>query len=481
MSESLIFEKSVPGRKGGYLPENDIPGFSVERVLPKRFLRETPPRLPEISEIDLIRHFTRLSTQNYGVDTGFYPLGSCTMKFNPKINEEVAKLPGFAMLHPLQKEESIQGGLKLLCELEAALCEIAGMGRVSLQPAAGAQGELAGMLMVRAHHRAKGSERKKVLIPDSAHGTNPASATLSGYSVQVVRSNKEGTVDLEDLKKAVDQECAAFMLTNPNTLGLFEKEIVAISKIVHDAGALMYLDGANLNALLGLTRPGDMGFDIVHINLHKTFSTPHGGGGPGSGPIGVKDELAPYLPGPRVVRTQKGYAWEKGSKKSIGRLHSFFGNFGILVRAHAYIRTHGASGLTRISKNAILGANYLKKQLAGDYPIAYDRPCMHEFVLTAKHFREKGIHAWDIAKRLIDYGFYPPTVNFPLIVEEALMIETPETESKETLDAFAAAMKAIRKEIDESPETVQGAPHTRAVGRMDEVQAARKLNVRYEE
>jgi glycine dehydrogenase subunit 2 len=480
VSEPLIFEKGAPGRRGGYLPENDVPGFSPERVVPKRFLREKPPGLPEVSEIELIRHFTRLSQQNYGIDTGFYPLGSCTMKYNPKINEEIARLPGFSLIHPLQPEETIQGALKLRYELERSLAEIAGMAGVALQPAAGAQGELAGMLIVRAYHRAKGAQRKKVIIPDSAHGTNPASAALAGYSVQVVRSNAQGTIDLEDLKKVVDPETAALMLTNPNTLGLFEREIEAISKIVHDVGALMYLDGANLNALLGLTRPGDMGFDIVHFNLHKTFSTPHGGGGPGAGPVGVREDLLPYLPGPRVVRDGERYLWEKGGGKSIGRLHGFYGNFGILVRAHTYIRAHGAEGLARISKNAILGANYLKKQLAGSYTVAYDRPCMHEFVLTAKRFREKGVHAWDIAKRLIDYGFYPPTVNFPMIVEEALMIETPESESREVLDAFADAMKAIRKEIDESPEIVKGAPHTRPVGRLDEVQAAKRLDVRYQ-
>jgi len=479
VSEPSIFEKSRPGRGSDYLPDSDVPPVSAEQMIPKGSLRQKPPQLPEISEIDLMRHFTRLSQKNYGIDTGFYPLGSCTMKYNPKINEEIAKLTGFARIHPLQPEQQVQGALKLLFELEKALCEISGMAGVSLQPSAGAQGELAGMLIARAHHIASGSRRKKVIIPDSAHGTNPASAALAGFSVQVVRSNSEGTIDLGDLRKVVDRETAALMLTNPNTLGLFEREILAIAQIVHEVGALLYLDGANLNALLGLTRPGDMGFDIVHFNLHKTFSTPHGGGGPGAGPVGVREKLLPYLPEPRVVEKEGRYLWGKSSPNSIGRLHSFYGNFGILVRAFTYIRAHGAQGLSRISRNAILSANYLKKQLGAFYPVAYDRPCMHEFVLTVKKFREKEIHAWDIAKRLIDYGIYPPTVNFPLIVQEALMIETPESESKESLDSFITAMRAIRREIDEDPESVREAPQSGPVGRLDEVQAAKKLDVRY--
>ena len=481
MPEKLIFEKSVPGRRGATFPTEGLQGFSIDQLLPKKHQRQLSLPLPEVSENELMRHYTRLSHENYGVDTGFYPLGSCTMKYNPKINEDVARFPGFAQIHPLQPIETVQGALELLYGLEKILAEIAGMARVSLQPVAGAQGELTGMLIARAYHRKQGRQRKKVIIPDSAHGTNPASAALAGYTIQTVHSNADGLIDVDDLAKMVDEETAAFMLTNPNTLGLFEREIEKIVRIVHDAGALMYLDGANLNALLGLTRPGDMGFDIVHFNLHKTFSTPHGGGGPGAGPVGVAERLVPYLPSPTIEKKGEEYTLDNRRPQSIGRIHGFHGNFGILVRAYTYIRRLGPSGLSAISRNAIINANYLKKQLEAYYPVPFNRPCMHEFVLSAKKFREKGVHAWDIAKRLIDYGFYPPTVNFPLVIEEALMIETPESEPREVLDAFAEAMKSIRKEIDEAPDKVTGAPHTRAVGRMDEVQAAKRLDVRYQE
>jgi len=477
--EKLIFEKSVPGRRGATFPTEALQGFSIDQVLPKKFQRQIPLPLPEVSENELMRHYTRLSHENYGVDTGFYPLGSCTMKYNPKINEDVARFPGFAQIHPLQPIETVQGALQLLYELEKILAEIAGMARVSLQSVAGAQGELVGMLITRAYHQQQGRQRKKVVIPDSAHGTNPASAALAGYTIQTVHSNADGLIDVDDLAKVVDEETAAFMLTNPNTLGLFEREIDKIVRIVHDAGALMYLDGANLNALLGLTRPGDMGFDIVHFNLHKTFSTPHGGGGPGAGPVGVAERLVPYLPSPMIEKKGDQYFLDERRPQSIGRIHGFYGNFGILVRAYTYIRRLGASGLSAISRNAIINANYLRKQLEGSYPVPFNRPCMHEFVLSAKKFRERGVHAWDIAKRLIDYGFYPPTVNFPLVIEEALMIETPESEPREVLDAFAEAMKSIRKEIDDDPSRLTGAPHTRPVGRMDEVQAAKRLDVRY--
>lgn len=480
MAEKLIFEKSVEGRRGITFPTEALEGFSVDQVLPKEFQREIPLPLPEVSENELMRHYTRLSQDNYGVDTGFYPLGSCTMKYNPKINEDVARFPGFSQVHPLQPKEASQGALELMYELEQMLAEISGMAGISLQPAAGAQGELTGMLITRAYHQRQGRQRKKVVIPDSAHGTNPASAHLAGFTVQTVRSNRNGLLDIDDLAKVVDEGTAALMLTNPNTLGLFERQIEEIVRIVHDVGALMYLDGANLNALLGLTRPGDMGFDLVHFNLHKTFSTPHGGGGPGAGPVGVASSLIPYLPFPVIQKQEGRYLLDSNCPKSIGRVHGFYGNFGILVRAYTYIRRLGASGLSAVSRNAILNANYLKKKLEAHYPVPMSCSCMHEFIVSARVFREKGIHAWDIAKRLIDYGFYPPTVNFPLIVPEALMIEPPESESRETLDAFVAAMLEIRKEIDQAPEKLLGAPHTCTVGRMNEVQAAKRLDVRYE-
>lgn len=485
MSEKLLFEKSVSGRRGMTFPRTGLDGCSVDQILPKKYLRETPAPLPELSENELMRHYTRLSQETYGVDNGFYPLGSCTMKYNPKIHEDVVRLPGFSEIHPLQPEETVQGALALLYDLERMLAEIAGMTAVSLQPVAGAQGEMCGMLITRAYHQSQGRQRKVVVIPDSAHGTNPASAHLAGYTIRTVRSNQDGIIDLGDLSKVVNHETAALMLTNPNTLGLFERETGKIVKIVHDAGALVYLDGANLNALLGLTRPGDMGFDIVHFNLHKTFSTPHGGGGPGAGSLGVSRALSPFLPSPvigkKAGKKTERYFLDEARPQSVGRVHSYYGNFGILVRAYTYIRRLGAEGLSAISRNTILNANYLKKRLESAFLIPMDRPCMHEFILSAKPFREKGIHAWDIAKRLIDYGFYPPTVNFPLIIDEALMIEVPESEPREVIDAFADAMLAIRREIDECPEKVKGAPHTRKVGRMNEVQAARRLDVRYEE
>ncbi len=478
MPESLLFEKSTPGRWGYRLPELDVPAPPPDAV-PAGARRTTPPALPELSEVDVVRHYTRLSRENYGVDVGFYPLGSCTMKYNPKINEEMARHPGAAFSHPFQGEALSQGALRLMWELEQELKEVAGVDRVSLQPAAGAQGEFAGILMIRAYHAALGKPRRRVLIPDSAHGTNPASAALAGYEVQTVHSNSEGLVDVGDLAKLIDEQCAALMLTNPNTLGLFEKEIVKIAKIVHDAGALLYMDGANLNALLGLVRPGDMGFDVVHFNLHKTFSTPHGGGGPGAGPIGVKTPLVPYLPTPTVERDGDRYFLDHNRPQSIGRLHAFYGNFGILVRAYTYLRRLGAEGLADVSRHAIINANYVRARLAGAFHVAYDRACMHECIFSAKRQRAKGVHAWDIAKRLIDYGFYPPTINFPLVVEDAIMVEPPESESRQTLDAFCDAMLAIARECNEQPEIVLGAPHTTPRSRLDEVLAARKPVVRW--
>ncbi|MFQ5596654.1 MAG: aminomethyl-transferring glycine dehydrogenase subunit GcvPB [Nitrospiria bacterium] len=480
MSEDIIFEKSVSGRRGITFPTESIEGISPDTYIPKKYLRETPAPLPEVSENELIRHYTRLSEENYGVDNGFYPLGSCTMKYNPKIHEDLARVPGFSDIHPLQPEESVQGALALLYELAEMLAEISGMSSISLQPVAGAQGEMCGMLMTRAYHQSLGKQRRFVVIPDSAHGTNPASAHLAGYTVQTVRSNREGTIDLEDLAKVVNHDTAALMLTNPNTLGLFERQIGEVARVVHDAGALLYFDGANLNALLGLTRPGDMGCDIIHFNLHKTFSTPHGGGGPGAGPVGVSEALVPFLPSPQIEKKEATYYLDGQRPQSIGRVHGFYGNFGILVRAHAYIRRLGAAGLSAISRNTIINANYLKKRLGEDYFIPMNRPCMHEFIVSAKNFRDAGINAWDIAKRLIDYGFYPPTVNFPLNIEQALMIETPESEARETLDAFAEAMHQIRREIDTAPDKLKAAPQSRSVGRMNEVQAARHLDTRYE-
>ncbi|HEX9758222.1 MAG TPA: aminomethyl-transferring glycine dehydrogenase subunit GcvPB [Nitrospiria bacterium] len=479
MKEGLIFEKTVSGRRGYTLPALDVPEVSAQELIPQRYLREREHQLPEMSEGEVVRHYTRLSTQNFGVDLGFYPLGSCTMKYNPKINEDLANLPGFLHLHPLQPESLSQGALRLMYELAEMLGEIAGMNRVTLQPAAGAHGELAGLLMMRAYHEKQGNPRKHVLIPDSAHGTNPASAVIAGYSVQAIRSNKSGLVDLEDLKRHVNEDCAGFMLTNPNTLGLFERDILQIQKILHEAGGLLYLDGANLNAFLDLCRPGDMGFDVVHFNLHKTFTVPHGGGGPGAGALGVGERLVPFLPVPTVERDGERFYFDYDHPDSIGRLHGFYGNFGNLVRAYSYVRRMGAPGLEEVSRNAILNANYVRKRLEGFYPIPYNRPCMHEVVLSAKRFRNKGVHAWDIAKRLIDFGIHPPTVNFPLVVDEAIMIEPTETESKETLDHFCDAMIAIAKEIEENPEKVKGAPLTTAISRLDETKAVKDLDVRW--
>lgn len=479
MPERLIFEYSSEGKKGFSLPEMDVPVEPVEKFIENRHLRKDLPELPEVSEIEVVRHFTHLSQENYSIDSHFYPLGSCTMKYNPKINEDVARLSGFTNIHPLQPEELSQGSLQLLYELEQYLAEISGLSRVSLQPAAGAQGEMTGMLMIRAYHKAMGNPRKKVIIPDSAHGTNPASAVLSGYDVVEVKSDNEGRVDLEDLKRVADSECAAFMLTNPNTLGLFEKNILHISKILKEHGILLYLDGANLNAMLGLCRPGDMGFDVVHFNLHKTFSTPHGGGGPGSGPVGVKESLVPFLPVPVIVKKGERFYFNYDHPKSIGKVQGFYGNFGVMVKAYAYIRTLGAKGLREVSENAILNANYMKKRLEGYFALPYKSGCMHEFVLSISEQKKAGVSTKDIAKRLLDYGFHPPTVYFPLIVDEAMMIEPTETETKETLDKFCDALIAIAKEAKENPEIVKSAPHTTPVARLDEAKAAKELDLRW--
>ncbi|MBQ27993.1 MAG: glycine dehydrogenase (aminomethyl-transferring) [Nitrospiraceae bacterium] len=478
MIEPTIFELSREGRPGYLLPPLDVPDTPVEELLDPKVIR-TPLHLPEVSEFQIVRHFTRLSQATFGIDQGFYPLGSCTMKYNPKINDEIANLPGFAHLHPLQSPGQSQGVLQLIYDLEELLKEIAGLDRISLQPTAGAQAEFAAMLMVRSYHQQQsGNTRTKVLIPDSAHGTNPASAILAGYKIEVVKSGPDGLVDINDLKRLVDTDCAALMLTNPNTLGLFEREIVKISEIVHAAGVQLYLDGANLNALVGMAKPGDMGFDVVHFNLHKTFSTPHGGGGPGAGALGVKSHLEPYLPAPTVERQDNRYILDTDRPQSIGRVATFYGNIGILVRAFTYISRLGHTGLRAVSRLAIVNANYIRKRLENHYHIPYNRPCLHECVVSAKDFKSNGVHAWDIAKRLLDYEFYAPTVNFPLIVEEALMIEPTETEPKASLDAFCDAMIAIANEASSAPDLVKNAPHTLAVSRIDEVTAIRQLDLR---
>jgi glycine dehydrogenase subunit 2 len=451
--------------------------------LPAEALRSGAPRLPEVSESDLVRHYTRLSQMNYGVDTGIYPLGSCTMKYNPKVAEAVAALAGFQRLHPLQPDDTVQGALELLWRLERALCEVTGMARVSLQPPAGACGELTGLLLMRAHHRAGGrGPRRRVLIPDSAHGTNPASARMSGYEAVSVPSDVRGLVDAGALRKIVDEDVAGLMLTNPNTLGLFEEEIQEITSIVHEAGGLVYYDGANLNAILGRCRPGDMGFDIVHINTHKTFATPHGGGGPGAGPVGVREELVPFLPAPTVERKQASgrFFLDHDRPRSIGRVHGFNGNFAVLVRAYSYVFAHGADGLRHEAEHAVLNANYLAELIRDRYPAAYPGRPMHEFVATAKPLRdETGLRAMDVAKRLIDLGFHPPTVYFPLVVDEAMMIEPTETESQESLDAFAAAMLRAADEAGSDPELLRQAPTTTPVRRLDEARAARSPKLRW--
>jgi glycine dehydrogenase subunit 2 len=477
--DKLVFELSSPGRVGFSLPEADVPDRPLPELVPARFLRSEPAALPEVSEFDVVRHYSRLSRMNYGVDTHFYPLGSCTMKYNPKLNEDMARLPGFARLHPLAPAAASQGALRLMHELAAMLGEVAGMDAVSLQPAAGAQGELAGVLMIRAYHEARGETRTKVLVPDSAHGTNPASTAIAGYQVVEVRSLPNGEVDLDALDRHLGPDVAAFMITVPNTLGMFEPRIVEITEMCHARGAQVYMDGANLNAILGITRPGDLGFDVCHFNLHKTFTTPHGGGGPGAGPVGIKAHLEPFLPVPVVVRDGEQYGLDWKRPKSIGKLQAFWGNFGMLVRAYAYIRSMGPDGLRSVSDNAVLNANYVMKRLETHYDVAVPGPCMHECVLSARRQKKRGVTATDIAKRLLDLGFYAPSTYFPLIVEEALMIEPTETESRETLDAFCDAMIQIAQETETSPRTVHDAPVTTPVRRLDQTRAAREPDLRW--
>jgi glycine dehydrogenase subunit 2 len=479
LDEPLICERGSPGRIGYSLPEDDIPERNPTWELSDNLCRETLEHFPEVSEMEVVRHFTRLSQWNFSAATTLYPLGSCTMKYNPVVNEAVVRLAGLAQLHPLTPDEHAQGALELLAELERCLAEISGMEAISLQPAAGAQGELTGMKLIRAYHQERGAPRKKVLIPGSAHGTNPASAALCGYAVQEVATGAAGILEATTVAQAMDADVAALMVTNPNTLGLFEREIVQICEVVHRHGALVYMDGANMNALMGAAKPGHMGVDVVHFNLHKTFSTPHGGGGPGAGPVGVMQGLEPYLPVPRIVREDEQYRWSEAFPRSIGKVRSFYGNFGVLARAYAYILAMGGNGLTHATRMAVLNANYLRKRLEGNYELAYDGPCLHECVFSDASFKHSGVKTLDVAKRLLDYGFYAPTIYFPLVVSGALMIEPTETESKETLDEFSDALLAIAYEMRTSPEALQTAPLTTPVSRLDETRAARHPVLRW--
>jgi glycine dehydrogenase subunit 2 len=485
-----IFERSKPGRRAAVLPDAEVPEAPLAELIPAKLLRDEPPRLPEIAEPEIVRHYNRLSRRNFDLDTGLYPLGSCTMKHNPRLNERVAALPGHARLHPAQNPRQAQGALELMWLLQESLAEICGLPHVSLQPSAGSHGELAGLLLTRAFHADRGEVRTKVLAPDTSHGTNPASVTMAGYEIVKVATDERGGVEMDDLRAKVDDDVACLMLTNPNTLGLFDENIAEIAGLIHEAGGTLYYDGANLNAVMGQSRPGDMGFDIVHVNLHKSFSQPHGGGGPGAGPIAVSERIEPFLPRPQVVRRESGngsgptYDLDHDRPKSIGRLRGFQGNFGVFVRSGTYVLSLGGDGLAEASETAVLNANYLKARLtegrAGKYlPIAFDRHCMHEFVLSGKPMKkELGLATLDLAKRLLDFGFHPPTIYFPLLVEEALMIEPTETETKESLDAFAEAIEQILTEAEGDPEKAKQAPYTTPVRRLDEVKATRKPVVR---
>ena len=478
--EDLIFAKSTPGRQAVTVPKVDVPVQDEKEYIPDDYIRAIQPALPEVSELEVVRHFVNLSQLNHCIDKGFYPLGSCTMKYNPKVNDLLASLEGFRELHPLQPIEQVQGALELIWRLQESIAAIVGLPAVSLQPAAGAHGELTGLLLIKAYFKEKGEmQRVKIVIPDTAHGTNPATATQAGFDVIEIKSNDRGLVDLAALTSALGPDTAAIMLTNPNTLGLFEEEIQSIQKLVHEAGALLYYDGANLNAIMGLVRPGDMGFDVCHLNLHKTFSTPHGGGGPGGCAVAAKSFLEPYLPKPTIVFKDGQYAFDYDRPQSVGKVKGFYGNFGILVRAYAYILALGGDGLSQVSKDAILAANYLRSKLSSRYAVIHKQPCMHEFVLSASRQKERGVSAGQIAKRLLDFGVHAPTVYFPLLVTEAMMIEPTETESKATLDAFASIMISIDEETKSEPETVRNAPHTLAVGKLDQALAARKPDLRW--
>ncbi len=478
-NEPLIFDLGTENREAYSLPKSDVPEENIDDLIPANQKRDEIKGFPEVSEIGVIRHFTRLSQWNFSVDHGFYPLGSCTMKYNPKINEDIARTPAFTNSHPLQQEQLSQGNLQLMYELAQDLAEISGMDKVSLQPAAGAQGELAGMMMVRAYHQKNGNPRKKVLLPDSAHGTNPATSTLSGYEVVSLKSNDLGLLNPQVVKNAMDEEVAALMLTNPNTLGLFEKDILEITEIVHDKGGLVYCDGANLNALMGISKIGDMGVDVMHFNLHKTFSTPHGGGGPGSGPVGVKNNLIPFLPIPIIDQKNNRYFLNYDHPQSIGKLKGFYGNFSIFLRAYAYIKTLGKENIRKVSEIAVLNANYIRSRLKEDFHLAYESPSLHECVFSDKNQLQHGVSTLDIAKALIDYGFHPPTIYFPLIVKGALMIEPTETEAKKTLDKFVEAMKDIAKRTKEDPKSLHHTPLKSKVSRLDETLAARKPKLRW--
>jgi glycine dehydrogenase subunit 2 len=480
LNERLLFEGGSPGRRAFDLPALDIPVVPILEILSPGLLRDDVPGMPELSEVDVVRHFTRLSTWNYHIDLGLYPLGSCTMKYNPKINELVARLEGFAMAHPYMPAELTQGALEVQKMLETCLAEISGMDAVTLQPAAGAHGELTGILMIRAYHESRGRARRTVLVPDSAHGTNPASVTISGYEVQNIPSTARGTVDIERLRQLMNDDVAAIMVTNPNTLGIFESDIAEVCEIMHSHGALVYMDGANLNAMMGLTRPGDFGIDVLHINLHKTFTTPHGGGGPGSGPVAVKKILEPFLPIPVVtMRSAGSYFSDFNRPKSIGKMKAFNGQFGMHVRALCYILANGPEGLKEVSEMAVLNANYIRARLSEAYDLPFDSPTLHEVVFSDKLQERFGVRVGDIGKRLIDYGFHPPTVSFPLIVPGAIMIEPTETESRQELDAFIEAMLAIAKEAETNPELVKSAPHTTRINRVNEAAAARKPILRW--
>jgi len=479
--EKVIFELSKEGRVGYRLPQDDFTGLEAGDLFPEELKRGNKAELPEVSENQVVRHYTNLSNKNFGVDTGFYPLGSCTMKYNPKINDEIAGMSGFTCIHPLQPEESAQGAMALLYDLEEKIAEITGMDAVSLQPAAGAHGELTGMMMVKAYHEARNdSKRTKIIVPDAAHGTNPATASMCGFEIVEVPSDQTGGVDVEALKAVLNDEIAGLMLTNPSTLGLFEKNIEEIAALIHEAGGLLYYDGANLNAIMGKTRPGDMGFDIVHLNLHKTMSTPHGGGGPGAGPVGVKARIADFLPKPVIVKEEENYRFDYDRPLSIGKMKGFYGNFSVLVRAYTYILTMGAEGLKAASEMAVLNANYMQARLKEDYVLPFDTICKHEFVLDGlKGTSELDVTTLDVAKRLLDHGYHPPTIYFPLIVHNALMIEPTETESLETLEAFCDAMIEIAKEAKTSPELLKNAPTQTVIRRVDEVRAARKPVLRW--